>query len=151
MNVKYNEQDERIRDPRESLALQVQDDFTDGWKVLGPRTTLWVLRHIITNAGTGKNWHQKWMADCRIASPKIHKELSMKRMLGASTETTESDDATGITVTPGNALFYIKYDPQFIKVGQLLTIACTNGKLKQQPKRISVHLPHESGMSKSRD
>jgi type VI secretion system protein ImpJ len=95
---------------------------------------------------------ERWMADCRIASPKIHKELSMKRLLGASTESIESDDATGITATPGNALFYIKFDPQFIKIGQLLTIACVNGKLKQhQPKRILVHLPHGASLKEQQE
>ncbi|GLX80375.1 hypothetical protein tinsulaeT_37150 [Thalassotalea insulae] len=95
---------------------------------------------------------EKWMADCRIASPKIHKELAMKRILGASTTPTESDDATGITSMAGHALFYIKFDAQFIKVGQPLTIVCTNGKLKHhQPKRIMVHLPHEPGLKREQE
>lgn len=87
----------------------------------------------------------QWIKDCRIASAKNHKELSTKRLLGANTEQIEFDETTGVTSLPGHGLFYIKVDPQFIKVGQPLAIACTNGKLKhQQPKRIILHLPHES-------
>jgi type VI secretion system protein ImpJ len=86
----------------------------------------------------------QWMTDCRIASGKIHKELSIKRLLGASVERTEYDEATGITVLPGHVLFYISVDPLYVKSGQPLVLACTNGKLKQmQPKRIVLHLPHD--------
>lgn len=86
-----------------------------------------------------------WIADCRIASARIHKELSTKRLLGARTETTEYDEATGLRETNSNALFYIKFDDRFINEGQSLVIACTNGKLKEmKPKRIVLHLPHKS-------
>lgn len=88
----------------------------------------------------------KWLDDCRIASVRIHKELSTKRLLGASTTQTEFDETTGIHSLPGHALFYIKVAPQYIKAGQPLALACTNGNLKHmQPKRIVLHLPHESG------
>ncbi|SHE43325.1 type VI secretion system baseplate subunit TssK [Vibrio gazogenes] len=90
----------------------------------------------------------EWLADCRIASARIHKELSIKRVLGAKSEATEFDEATGIRQSSGNALFYIKVDERFIKAGQSLVIACTNGKIKSmQPKRIILHLPHQTNIA----
>ncbi|MBJ7540004.1 type VI secretion system baseplate subunit TssK [Marinomonas transparens] len=89
----------------------------------------------------------QWLQNCRIASMKMHKELSTKRLLGASVEQVEYDEITGVTALPGHALFYIKIDPAFIKAGQPLVLACTSGKLKaMQPKRIVLHLPHEADM-----
>lgn len=87
----------------------------------------------------------QWLRDCRIASVRIHKELATKRLLGANTEQIETDETTGVTSLPGHGLFYVNVDPQFIKAGQLLAIACTNGKLKHlKPKRIVLHLPHKT-------
>ncbi|WDE02756.1 type VI secretion system baseplate subunit TssK [Thalassomonas viridans] len=88
---------------------------------------------------------EQWLGACRIASSALHKELTTKRLLGAETEATEGDEATGITASPGHGLFYIKMNKQYIKVGQTLLLTCTNGKLKAfQPKRIVLHLPHET-------
>jgi len=93
----------------------------------------------------------QWLQNCRIASVKMHKELSTKRLLGASAEQVEYDETTGISALPGHALFLIKIDPAFIKAGQPLVLACTNGKLKQlQPKRLVLHLPHEADMQESK-
>lgn len=90
----------------------------------------------------------QWLADCRIASARIHKDLSRGRLLGAKTEAIEYDEATGIRESSGNALFYIRVDERFIKVGQSLVIACTNGKVKSmQPKRIVLHLPHQPNVT----
>lgn len=87
----------------------------------------------------------QWLKACRIASNSVYKDLATKRLLGAETEQIDCDDKTGITVPAGHALFYIKVDPQLIKVGQSILITCTNGKFKDlQPKRIVLHLPHES-------
>ncbi|RBO81900.1 type VI secretion system baseplate subunit TssK [Marinomonas aquiplantarum] len=86
----------------------------------------------------------QWLTDCRIASGKLHKELATKRLLGATTEATEYDEATGIQATANHGLFYLKNTPQFIKAGQSLIMTSTNGKLKHlQPKSIVLHLPHE--------
>jgi type VI secretion system protein ImpJ len=87
----------------------------------------------------------EWLGACRIASSSQHKDLSTKRLLGAQTEQVDHDDKTGISAAAGHGLFYIKMDSQYIKVGQTLLLTCTNGKLKDlQPKRIVLHLPHES-------
>jgi len=87
----------------------------------------------------------EWLTSCRIASSTQHKDLSTKRLLGAEAEQVDFDEKTGITAMPGHALFMIKMDEQYIKVGQTLLVTCTSGKLKAlQPKRIVLHLPHES-------
>ncbi|BFM48695.1 type VI secretion system baseplate subunit TssK [Marinomonas sp. THO17] len=87
----------------------------------------------------------EWLRDCRIASSKLHKELATKRLLGASTQAVEYDEATGLKAGPNQGLFYLQVSPQFIKAGQTLILTCTNGKLKHlQPKAIVVHLPHET-------
>jgi type VI secretion system protein ImpJ len=87
----------------------------------------------------------QWLSACRIASSNLHKDLATKRLLGAQTEQKDSDTKTGITAAPGHGLFSIKMDSQYIKVGQTLLLTCTSGKFKElQPKRIVLHLPHES-------
>ncbi|MCJ8269814.1 MAG: type VI secretion system baseplate subunit TssK, partial [Psychrosphaera sp.] len=86
-----------------------------------------------------------WLKACRIASTSQHKALATQRLLGAETQQLDSDDRTGITAAPGHALFNIKMDSQLFKVGQTLLLTCTSGKLNDlQPKRIVLHLPHES-------
>jgi type VI secretion system protein ImpJ len=87
----------------------------------------------------------QWLKSCRIASSNQHKDLATKRLLGAQTEQLDSDERTGVTAVPGHALFMIKMDSQLIKIGQTLRLICTSTKLKDlQPKRIVLHLPHES-------
>lgn len=85
-----------------------------------------------------------WIQNCRIASSKMHKELSIKRLLGASVEQVDYDEVTGISATAGHVLFFIHIDPAYIKLGQPLVMICANRKWKgMQPKRIVLHLPHE--------
>lgn len=60
----------------------------------------------------------------------------------------DSDDSTGIKAAPGHALFNIKIDTQYIKVGQTLVVVCTNKKFNAlQPNRIVLHLPHSANES----
>jgi type VI secretion system protein ImpJ len=107
----------------------------------------WIGRDLLVELKPRSNSTQsdlvQWFSACRIASSNQHKELSVKRLLGAETEQVDSDEATGLSAAPGHALFKIKIDPQYIKVGQVLVVVCTNGKLVPlQPNRIVVHLPH---------
>ena len=86
----------------------------------------------------------RWFNACRIASSNMHQDLSTKRILGAETEQVDNDESTGLVATQGHALFKIKVDPQYIKVGQMLVVVCTNGKYVDfQPNRIVLHLPHD--------
>ena len=104
-----------------------------------------LLIELIPRENTSVAELEQWLSACLIASSSLRKELNTKRLLGAQTEPTESDESTGITAPSGHGLFYIKMNKQYIKVGQTLLLTCTNGKFKGfQPKRIVVHLPHET-------
>jgi len=112
----------------------------------------WVGRDLLIELKPNANHTQsdlvQWLNSCRIASSSQHKDLSTKRLLGAETEQIDSDDSTGIKAAPGHALFNIKIDPQYIKVGQTLVVVCTNKKFNAlQPNRIVLHLPHSANES----
>ncbi|WP_432453209.1 MULTISPECIES: type VI secretion system baseplate subunit TssK [unclassified Agarivorans] len=86
----------------------------------------------------------EWFKACRIASFKMHESLAKHRMLGASVRQVSVDEQTGIAAGPGRALFAIQADEKLILPGQQLVIVCTSGQLKlQQPRRITLHVPHE--------
>jgi type VI secretion system protein ImpJ len=107
-----------------------------------------------------------WFKACRVASIKVHEQLAKKRLLGAEVkqlkndsdyssqslrdgaevEQVKNDLDTGLSVREGEhrALFLIYADAKHFVAGQKLLVLCTNGKLKSfQPKRITLHLPHE--------
>lgn len=86
----------------------------------------------------------EWFKACRIASARMHDSLSKHRMLGAKVKQVTVDEQTGIAAGPGRVLFSIQCDEKFILPGQQLVVICTSGQLKaHQPKRITLHVPHE--------
>ena len=65
MAVRYSAAGPRHREFR--LAVEELDEVAFGdWPVPGPRTTAWVLRFMLENAGTPRGWHTKWRADCKL-------------------------------------------------------------------------------------
>ncbi len=66
MNVYYNDQGLRNRECQYAFLRCSEDDWPD-WPMSEPRTVRWYLRHNISNSGTPKGWHQRWMADCKLS------------------------------------------------------------------------------------
>ena len=103
-----------------------------------------LLIELIANNENNKAELIDWFESCRVASSKLHKELVRDRLLGAKVTPVEFDEKTGLSVTSRSQLFKVKWDSQYIKLGQQLVVNCTNEKIKYaQPKFIRLHLAHE--------
>ena len=63
--VRYNELEQRVRDPREALTLCSTVTFPD-FPIVGPRSALWVVTHCVTVSGSCRAWHQQFKAIARV-------------------------------------------------------------------------------------
>ena len=94
-----------------------------------------------SNSETMANWFHA----CCIASISLHPELYKRRILGARAQRINSDEKTGVTPAVGHLLYRIKADKRFIRSGHRLGIRLMDNKLRNaKPKRIMLHLPHQS-------
>ena len=66
MNVKYDHSGKRFRESRDALQIMQEDEAWTDWPIKGPRTTRWVLDHMVTHAGSPKGWNQRWMTEMKL-------------------------------------------------------------------------------------
>ena len=59
----------RFRDFRATVDMMVLtlSTFLD-WPIKGPRTVIWLLRHMIANGGTPMAFHHRWLSETRLDS-----------------------------------------------------------------------------------
>ena len=62
-----NEQTERWRDWR-SAACQSDESYYEDWPLEGPRTMMWLMRHIERTGGSPMQWYHKFLAESRMSS-----------------------------------------------------------------------------------
>ena len=63
--VVYDRNGKRFRDYRSAVEALLYTDSAD-YPVKGPSTILWVAQFMLDNAGTPKQWHVRWRANCRL-------------------------------------------------------------------------------------
>lgn len=63
--VHRDHRDRRWREFKDAIDL-MKDATYDDWEVAGPKTTLWVMRHMYRYGGTPTGFHQRWLSDVRL-------------------------------------------------------------------------------------
>jgi hypothetical protein len=56
---------ERYGDPKSTVDKMKDTEFDD-WPVLGPHTTVWLVRFMILRAGSCMGYHERWMSEVKL-------------------------------------------------------------------------------------
>ena len=83
--VRYDKNDSRFREFRDSVDMCAEHEFSD-WPVPGPKTAEWCLRFMVNRAGTPLGWHALWRSNGRLQESEhlVQQHLSYCEVLEAS-------------------------------------------------------------------
>ena len=65
--IQFDEQEERWRGWRSVLSAS-SENYYDDWPVEGPRTCLWLMKHIERTGGSPMQWYTRYLAENKVAA-----------------------------------------------------------------------------------